>query len=263
MNLHTFAFGGGHRPAEQNREDHQGRFQRRFGPGFDLTVVAVTGLTPRMRRISLIGDDLARLDWVPGQDLVLELPLPGGERAGRHYTIRRFDPLELRIDIDLVLHGAGASGQWLAGAQPGERVRAFGPRGRTRVSPTARRHLFVGDETAIPAIFAMAETLLRGAEGLALIEIRDEAEIQPLVTPADVTVEWRSRGPVPGADSRLNFDRLLALGPDPRWTHAYVLGETGQVRAQRHALMAMGFDRAQITAEGYWRPGRIGGHDHV
>ena len=32
---------------------------------------------------------------------------------------------------------------------------------------------------------------------------------------------------------------------------------------QRHYLLASGFDKAQVTAEGYWRPGRVGGHDHV
>ncbi|QUD87513.1 siderophore-interacting protein [Phenylobacterium montanum] len=255
MNLHT--------PSLPGRSDPRAWLRRRHGQAMDLTLVSVASLGPRLTRIGLIGDDLDRLAWTPGNDLVLELPLPGGERAGRHYTIRHFDPLELRLDIDLVRHGEGAAEAWLAAARLGERITAYGPRGRTRLEPTARRHLFVGDETALPAFFAMAERLPQGAEGLALIEIEPDAEVQPLNTRAEVTVEWRRRAPGEGPASRLNLDRLLALGPDPRGAHAYVLGETSQVRAQRHALMVMGFDRAQITAEGYWRPGRIGGHDHV
>jgi hypothetical protein len=82
MSLQSFTFDGGKPHAERRRGGGRGWLQRRFGPAFDLTVVGVSDLTPRMRRISLIGDDLGRLDWVPGQDLVLELPLPGGERAG-------------------------------------------------------------------------------------------------------------------------------------------------------------------------------------
>ena len=30
-----------------------------------------------------------------------------------------------------------------------------------------------------------------------------------------------------------------------------------------HGLIARGLTRDQIYSEGYWRPGRIGGHDHV
>ncbi len=45
--------------------------------------------------------------------------------------------------------------------------------------------------------------------------------------------------------------------------HAYIIGETSNVRRQRHALIARGLPRNQISSEGYWRPGRIGGHDHV
>lgn len=36
-----------------------------------------------------------------------------------------------------------------------------------------------------------------------------------------------------------------------------------EVGAQRRHLIARGLTRAQISPEGYWRPGRVGGHDHV
>jgi NADPH-dependent ferric siderophore reductase len=45
--------------------------------------------------------------------------------------------------------------------------------------------------------------------------------------------------------------------------HAYTLGETGLVRTLRQGLVARGLAKSQIFAEGYWRPGRVGGHDHV
>ncbi len=237
--------------------------KQRLSRSWALTVTGAHPVTPRMSRVGLIGEDLAQLDWTPGQDLVLELPVGGGEAAQRHYTIRRFDPAELRLDIDFVRHGHGASARWLDALRPGDRLQALGPRGRTRLAADADRHLFLGDETAIPAIFAMAETLPRGARALALIEVEDETDVQPLDTAADVTVEWRYRRGAPPAASNLVLDRLQALAPDPYATQAYVLGETSQVRAQRHLLLSQGFDKTRITAEGYWRPGRIGGHDHV
>jgi NADPH-dependent ferric siderophore reductase len=44
---------------------------------------------------------------------------------------------------------------------------------------------------------------------------------------------------------------------------AYIIGETAKVRAIRHRLLERGIARNRIAAEGYWRPGRVGGHDHV
>ena len=44
---------------------------------------------------------------------------------------------------------------------------------------------------------------------------------------------------------------------------ACINGETSTVRAQRQGLIARGFAKDQIAAEGYWLPGRLGGHDHI
>ena len=52
-----------------------GRPQR---PTWRLTVVGARDVTPHMREVSLIGDDLAAFSHRPGQDLVLSLPTPAG-----------------------------------------------------------------------------------------------------------------------------------------------------------------------------------------
>ena len=62
-----------------------GRPQR---PTWRLTVVGARDVTPRMREVSLVGDDLSAFSYRPGQDLVLNLPTGDGF-ARRHYTIRR------------------------------------------------------------------------------------------------------------------------------------------------------------------------------
>jgi len=235
----------------------------RRGRTWNLTVVETAEAAPRMRTVSLTGPDLGELDWRPGQDLVLGLPQPDGGIARRHYTIRAFNAAARRLDIDFVLHGDSPAGRWALGAQPGEVIEAQGPRGRTRITEGADWRLFVGDETALPAIFAMAESLPAGARAAALIEVDGQTDVQPLVSPAEVAVEWLFRRGAPAGPSTILLDRLSALAPRPRGAHAYVLGETSNVRAQRHYLLSRGFGRDQITAEGYWRPGRVGGHDHV
>jgi NADPH-dependent ferric siderophore reductase len=230
---------------------------------WNLTVIGADKVTPRMRRVSFAASDLAAQAWRPGQDLVLMLPQPDGSHARRHYTIRNVDKASGRIDIDFVLHGDSPAGRWARGAERSQAIEAHGPRGRTSLAADVGHHLFLGDETCIPGIFAMAESMPAGAKATALIEICDAGEEQPLATAADVHIEWISRnGAAPGPNSLL-LDRLQALNPSANDTHAYVIGETSNVRTQRHYLLASGFDKARITAEGYWRPGRVGGHDHV
>ena len=230
---------------------------------WNLTVIGAEQVTPRMQRVSFAASDLAAQAWRPGQDLVLMLPQPDGSHARRHYTIRDVDKAAGRIDIDFVLHGDSPAGRFARGAERSQAIEAHGPRGRTSLAADVGHHLFLGDETCIPGIFAMIESMPAGKTGTALIEIADEAEKQALSTAADIRIEWLSRnGAAPGPNSLL-LDRLQALNPSAHDTHAYVIGETSNVRAQRHYLLASGFDKARTTAEGYWRPGRVGGHDHV
>jgi len=221
-----------------------------------LTLRHAEQLTPRMRRLQFTSPDLREMQWSPGQDLVLNLP----DAPRRHYTIRA-----LRDDvltIDFVMHGHGAAAQWAQRAQPGIQLDAAGPRGRTRLSETADWHLFIGDETCIPAIFAMLETLPARKRAWAFIEIESDAERQSLTTHGDVHIEWIARNG-PARPSALLLDRLKTFEMPPGTGHAYTLGETSGVRAERHWLIDRGWSREQITSEGYWRPGRIGGHDHA
>jgi NADPH-dependent ferric siderophore reductase len=246
----------------------RGWLQHRRGQARRMMVAGTMSVTGRMQRVSLVSDDLDDFRWSPGQDMVLELPLASGETARRHYTIRHYDEAEQRIDIDIVLHGAGASApsasrQWLDRVRIGDKLIAVGPRGHTRLAGDVTRHLFVGDESCIPAIAAMAEHLHPAVRAQALIEVVDEADIQPLNSQADLTVAWLYRKAAPAGSADLLLEAVKGLRVDAGATQAYVIGETGQVRAVRQHLIAAGMPKARITAEGYWRPGRIGGHDHV
>ncbi len=124
--------------------------------------------------------------------------------------------------------------------------------------------LFVGDETAIPGFFGMIEALPKGAKARAIIEVQSDADRQPVDTAAELEIQWLSRG---GAHATPSSAQLIAavasFEPPPGVGHIYLLGETSTVRAQRQNLVARGFPKDRIFAEGYWRPDRVGGHDHV
>jgi NADPH-dependent ferric siderophore reductase len=138
-----------------------------------------------------------------------------------------------------------------------------GPRGRIALGPDADWHLFTGDETAIPAIFGMIEALPRGAKAFAFIEIGSDADKIPFNAAADLTLAWLSRNGAHPGPNRLLLDAVERCALPPGKGHAIIIGETSNVRAQRHNLIERGMTREQIYSEGYWRPGRIGGHDHV
>ncbi len=145
-------------------------------------------------------------------------------------------------------------------AKPGDRLNAAGPRGHTYIHD-ADWHLFTGDETAIPAIFAMLEGLPQGAKAHAFIEIADDADRQD--APPDAAIVWLSRGGAAPGPSRLLGDAVEGFALPAGHGHAYILGETSSVRAIRQRLIARGLAKDQTCAEGYWRPGRVGGHDHA
>jgi len=233
-------------------------------PLWPLTVVESHDVTPHMRRVSFALENAGGFDHKPGQDLVLMMTGDDGQPGRRHYTVRSVDKAAGRLDIDFVLHGHGGPAErWALSAKPGDTLEARGPRGRTMINPDADWHLFVGDETCLPGIFAMIESLPKSAKAYAFLEVDGKADQQPLDAVCDVELEWLVRGgPAEPGSARL-IDRLALFAPRPGRGHAYVIGETSTVRTQRQGLITRGFDKSQISAEGYWRPGRQGGHDHI
>lgn len=249
MNLHVL-------PSPQTRPP------RHALPTWRLTVAGARDLTPNIRRVELMAE--ASLPWRPGQDLILDIPQGEAEPARRHYSIRRLNLPGTELAIDIVRHRQGGPGErWAEDVRPGDRLLAHGPRGHTAIAAEADWHLFVGDETALPAILAMLEHLPRHARALAILEVGHRDDRQYLDADCDLDLEWQVRKDPAGPASLGLIERLALFAPRPGLGHAYVLGETATVRIIRRGLLARGLTREQITAEGYWRPGRQGGHDHI
>lgn len=241
----------------------EAELERRRGRPWTLKVLKSFDITPHMRRVQLTGDNLDEFQPRSGQEIVLQLS-DGGEPARRHYTIRRFDRANKTLDVDFVLHGHRTPGvAWALDAKPGDLLDIRGPRGRIAIDGSADWYLFLGDETAIPAIFGLIESLPAKARAFAFIEIADDQERQSVETAAQLDLKFLSRnGAAPGPNDLLA--RALAGFTLPAGKgQAFTLGETSNIRGLRHNLVERGMDRSQIYSEGYWRPDRIGGHDHV
>lgn len=238
-------------------------FLQTKGRCWTLEVVKAETVTPRMRRVSAALAGSEPLDARPGQSLILVLPPEGGQSVSRHYTIRAFDAAIRIVEIDVVLHGDTPANRWARTVRPGDLFSAVGPRGHVRLDETASDHLLLADETGLPAVLSILNALPAAANATAYVEIPSDEERQPVPERAGVTFHWlvRSADEKPGEPG---LRALRELQPEPTaGHHTYIVGETSAVRAQHQHLVARGFAKTAISAEGYWRPGRVGGHDHV
>lgn len=230
-------------------------------PSYRLVVRSARNTPGHMRRVVFELPD--GFEYVPGQALVTMIPLGDGTFGRRDYTIRSIDPDERTLVIDFFVHGDTPGPNWARQAKAGDEIDVRGPRGRTVFDPTADWHLMTGDETCIPAIAHILETVPAGTRAFAFIEIATAEDRVIIDTRAALELVWLSRDGAPAGPSRLMSDAVAGFALPQGRGKAYIIGETSNVRAQRRDLVARGMARADILSEGYWRPGRIGGHDHV
>jgi NADPH-dependent ferric siderophore reductase len=238
-------------------------------------VAAVADVTPTVRRVLLRGTPEAAA--AAGPTISLLVPRVGDPEprwpqiardgrivwpAGSHgvslrsYTARRQDSAEGSVEIDFVLHGDGPAAAWAAAAAPGAPLAVAG--GAPLGHRPAAELLLAGDETAVPAIGRILAEAPTSTRGLALIEVADAAEEQPLQAPAGVEVRWLHRGAVAPGESTLLADAVAALDhPGGTDLFVWVAAESATVRTVRTDLRGRwGLGRAQHHAIGYWRRGR-------
>ncbi len=220
-------------------------------PRHDAVVVAAHSLTPRMRRLTLSCNTMTGLPLRPAQDVELVLSERDGRRAKRRYTIRNAEPERGRFDVDALLHGSGPGARWAAGTQVGAGVSLFGPRGRLELR-AAEWHLFVGDESALPAIAELAAALPAGTPAIAIVEVGDASDELPV----GMEPTWVHRdGDPPGHPDRLAA-ALAARHALPGTGRAYLFGESRAIVALRPHVEALGVPRERTYVKGYWNRGR-------
>jgi NADPH-dependent ferric siderophore reductase len=207
-------------------------------------------LTSRTVRLTLEGPSLIGLQSFPAQDIEVLLTDSGTHTLKRRYTIRRARPASGEIDIDVVFHEPGGPGsRWAEETEIGSAVEFIGPCGKLELR-RADWHLFVGDESSLPAISALCEAIPRDQTTIAVVQVASHTD-RMSVTCSEL--EWVTRGAAP-ADSvdllRSEVSRFLLPNPNGR---AYLLGEHQVVLALREALESRGLARDRIFAKSYWR----------
>jgi len=221
-----------------------------------LEVVDSTPLSPGMQRLVLAAPELAGLDYRPGQDMMLMVAVDGDRPVRRRYTIRALDHARRRLTLDVVRHADGPGERWIATARPGDRIEGIGPRGKIFLAPEADWHLFIGDDSALPAFLAMAGAIPAGGRAVVILEVPGPEGEQDVVTAADAEVTWLHRGGRPAGEPAALAEAAAAAALPPGRGHAYLAGEATVVLRLREALAARGLAPEQISPKAYWGRGR-------
>ncbi|CAN5504497.1 hypothetical protein BH10ACT3_BH10ACT3_04860 [soil metagenome] len=245
---------------------------------FITSVVAVTEVQPHLRKVTFGGGDLTSFQPLgPDTFLYVLLPPPGrteltidqgftwesvSEMAeedrpvGGYYTLRHLRPSVSEMDVLMVLHGdSGHASAWAARAKVGDPVALWGPRTAWTPPADTDRYLLVADETGLPAVSVIIESLPVGTEITVVAESISEDERQELPSQDGVIVVWCDRnGEEPGTTSLLE-DAVRAL-PWSEEGSLYVWGggESHSMTAVRkYVRQERGLAREAVDLVPYWR----------
>jgi NADPH-dependent ferric siderophore reductase len=246
-------------------------------PRYPATVKRVQHLTPRMVRVTFTSPELADFGWsgpaahiklmfgaAPGKPAA---PGGAGDAAGtaeaprptmRTYTPRRFDREACELDVDFILHGEGPASSWASQAEVGQTLTIAGP-GRNYVVDTAADwFLLVGDDTAIPAISTILETLPPKANAIVFLEVVDGDDEVAIPAGDNIKVTWLHRGPNP-SHAGGPLEASLRNFPMPEGSgRIYVACESGAMRRIRALLLTdRTINREHLVTRGYWKLGAV------
>lgn len=251
-----------------------------------VTVLRVHDLTPRMRRITVGGpqlaafttddglpmpafttpafDDHVKLVLTTDGDVAAALPVqrarsidwpPAPNRAGRDYTPRRFDAAAGELDLDVVLHGAGPAQDWARTAAPGDPLWFAGPKSSVVLPGDLDWVLLAGDETALPAIGRFLDERPVDVPVQVVVETGDPSARQDLPVRDGDVLRWVGPG-------RL-ADAVRALDRWPGTPYAWVAGESRALVPLRRWLRQerqVPPDHSDVT--GYWHAAPAAGGAH-
>ncbi|MGO1801326.1 MAG: siderophore-interacting protein [Microbacteriaceae bacterium] len=243
-----------------------------------LEVIGVRDVTPRMRRVTLGGPEMAAFErdglahgpfHAPGFDdhvkvlfaeqgdveQVLPVQLAEGiewthapTRQARDYTPRRVEGGE--VDLDFVLHGDGPAVAWARSAQPGDALWVVGPKSSIVVPEDLDWVLLIGDETALPAIGRFFDERPTDAPAHAVITIGASTARQELALREGDTVSWVV---APPTDRGALEAAVRAATPADGEGFAWAGAESRTLLPlRRFFARERGLAKSRINITGYW-----------
>ncbi|MDY7106695.1 MAG: SIP domain-containing protein [Actinomycetota bacterium] len=242
------------------------------------SVAAVEDVHPHLRRITFRGGDLTTFRTLgPDTFLYVLLPPPGRDEltidrsftweayrempddvrpVGAYYTLRAWRPETAELDMLFVLHEpAGPASGWAASAKPGDPVALWGPREAFEPMAGTDWYLLVADDTGLPAVAVILETLPAGVPIRVVAEVDSPGERQDLAERPGTEITWVYRnGAAPGTVAGHTIDAVRALELPEGTGYVWGGGESRMMTAvRRYVRDEVGLSRDQVNLIAYWR----------
>ena len=209
----------------------------------NVSVAEIEDLSPKIRRLRIVGPSIKGMQWVPGQKIKIQ----AGPKL-KSYIPARIDSEQGWMDIIFHLHGNGLASDWASNVSIGEATHYIGPANSMPfIDKLPDWALFFGDETTVGLAIALIDALPPQVQALGAIEL-EEQDMGALETTA------LSLTPVKRLDH--HGEALLqwlnnATLPDGEGI-VWLSGEAGSIRDLKQALIKRGVRRDQLKMKAYW-----------
>lgn len=172
----------------------------------------------------------------------------------RAYTVRHLRREVSELDLDIYLHGNSPGSNWARSIKSGDAIGFIGPRHDYKPGPEADWQILVGDESSLPAIAAILESLPAGTRAAAFVELADPTDAPNIAMQADASITWLDRGSASAASSTRLEEAVASFATPAGRGFGWVAGHSAAVKRIRAILGSVhGLERDQIFAMGYWR----------
>jgi NADPH-dependent ferric siderophore reductase len=114
----------------------------------------------------------------------------------------------------------------------------------------------MGDESALPAILAMTESLPGDAQASLIVETDGPDDEQEVLAPARTRVSWLHRLGAPAGEPGALAAEAAEVELPPGDGRAFLFGEARVVLALREVLESRGLSPEAIRPKAYWGRGR-------
>jgi NADPH-dependent ferric siderophore reductase len=216
------------------------------------SIVAAESLADRFKLITLEGEALSNVAWIPGQKIQISM---GSAFVARTYTPIAWNGSAGRTCILAFEPGHGPGSDWVRNVEPGDRCNLFGPRTSLDLRGVTSPLALFGDETSIGLAYALSHAKPDRAMSF-VFEVDDVSAARQVLQKLDLDhVELIARQPddahLDAMDAKL--PQFLAANM------SFVLtGKASTVQRLRQSLKLYADPRTAVLTKAYWAQGKSG-----
>ncbi|MGP9805439.1 2Fe-2S iron-sulfur cluster-binding protein [Paracoccus sp. NSM] len=235
-----------------------------------LECVSILPESPNVVTVCFQAPSGRPFEFLAGQFLTLELPLPGGT-IHRTYTISSSPTRPKSLTITIKAQPGSIGTRWIIdNLRPGMKLRAKGPAGRfTSTHFPARKYLFISAGSGITPMMSMTTEIYDLGRHCDIVFVNcaqrpseiifkrrlehmatriEGLDLKWVVQQADIYQPWT------GYKGRFNQLMLGLMAPDYLEREVFCCGPAGFMQSVSEALAGLGFDMAHYHQESFGAP---------